>query len=360
MAQLTGEPGLGKTYIALRAADLLRPVFIGGVFYANRPRRPPDPMSFRPGGRVLLIADDAEGLSARSLRNLVLDGCDLLVVSRRAIPGLDAPVFEAASLTTDGTRQFVSELLARQGEPLSAEEQDRIAELARGSPLMAFLLIEEAKRGPDDLSLVEAGAVTVQRFLEISYQRLSDLDKALLRRLSLLRPEEAIDTDAAAMLLGTAPDSASVALQAVRILFGESQTRLDRAVHDFAARRLNEEEPDQISVLHARVRQWRAERYGVAPRARLTRDYWTTKDLLGYRAYADAISAFVRHPDTLPPLTIGVKGPWGAGKTSLMRMVQGELDPEDKEGQRRPIELTGPSRQVLGRRWGRQPAQATG
>jgi hypothetical protein len=61
--------------------------------------------------------------------------------------------------------------------------------------------------------------------------------------------------------------------------------------------------------------------------AKVARDYWTIDDRLGTRPYADAIAAFIRHPDTKPPLTIGIKGPWGAGKTSLMRMVQAALDP---------------------------------
>jgi hypothetical protein len=56
-------------------------------------------------------------------------------------------------------------------------------------------------------------------------------------------------------------------------------------------------------------------------------DYWTVGDQLGYASYADAIAEFIQHPDTRPPLTIGIKAPWGAGKTSLMRMVQDRLDP---------------------------------
>lgn len=59
----------------------------------------------------------------------------------------------------------------------------------------------------------------------------------------------------------------------------------------------------------------------------LANDVWTTGDQLGYWPYAKAISEFVRHPDTRPPCTIGIKGPWGVGKTSLMRMVQDDLDP---------------------------------
>ncbi|HEY7073105.1 MAG TPA: peptidoglycan-binding protein [Acidimicrobiales bacterium] len=68
------------------------------------------------------------------------------------------------------------------------------------------------------------------------------------------------------------------------------------------------------------------------PNPTLARDYWTTEDSLGYGAYARAISEFIQHPNTKPPLTIGIKGPWGAGKTSVMRMVQALLDPPENPG----------------------------
>lgn len=63
-----------------------------------------------------------------------------------------------------------------------------------------------------------------------------------------------------------------------------------------------------------------------------TRDFWTTEDHLGYEPYVAGIVTFLLHESTLPPLTIGIKGPWGAGKTSLMRMVQNRLDPLDGGG----------------------------
>lgn len=47
------------------------------------------------------------------------------------------------------------------------------------------------------------------------------------------------------------------------------------------------------------------------PEPTASNDYWTTVDDLGYQPYAIAISEFIRHEDTAPPLTIGVKGPWG-------------------------------------------------
>ena len=55
-------------------------------------------------------------------------------------------------------------------------------------------------------------------------------------------------------------------------------------------------------------------------------DVWTTRDTVGYTAYADAIARGIQHVDTRPPLTIGIKAPWGAGKTSLMRMIQDRLE----------------------------------
>lgn len=56
-------------------------------------------------------------------------------------------------------------------------------------------------------------------------------------------------------------------------------------------------------------------------------DLWTADDTLGYAEYARAIYHFLRDPRTTPPLTISIQAPWGGGKTSLMRMIQRELDP---------------------------------
>lgn len=48
------------------------------------------------------------------------------------------------------------------------------------------------------------------------------------------------------------------------------------------------------------------------------------KDLLGFTAYAKTLAKAAR--DAEQPLTIGVFGDWGTGKSSLMRMVVEELD----------------------------------
>jgi hypothetical protein len=64
------------------------------------------------------------------------------------------------------------------------------------------------------------------------------------------------------------------------------------------------------------------------PSTHIATDIWTLNDALGYKAYAYALSRFMTHPDTKPPLTISIQAPWGGGKTSLMRMIQHELDPD--------------------------------
>ena len=56
---------------------------------------------------------------------------------------------------------------------------------------------------------------------------------------------------------------------------------------------------------------------------RVVGDGPTSNDKLGFRAYKDSLVRVIRSADT--PITIGIFGAWGSGKTSLMRMVQHDL-----------------------------------
>jgi len=55
-------------------------------------------------------------------------------------------------------------------------------------------------------------------------------------------------------------------------------------------------------------------------------------DRLGFQHYRDVLVDIVRECDT--PLTVGVFGPWGSGKTSLMRLVQEALEDTRTKGHR--------------------------
>lgn len=47
----------------------------------------------------------------------------------------------------------------------------------------------------------------------------------------------------------------------------------------------------------------------------------TTDDLIGFQVHADLIRSVVLNPQMLP-VTVGVFGDWGGGKTSIMRMLE--------------------------------------
>lgn len=60
------------------------------------------------------------------------------------------------------------------------------------------------------------------------------------------------------------------------------------------------------------------------------------EDLLGFGVYADAIAGLIDHPETRTPLTLAINGPWGAGKSTLGRMVQRRLEQKPAAGGTRP------------------------
>ena len=57
----------------------------------------------------------------------------------------------------------------------------------------------------------------------------------------------------------------------------------------------------------------------------LQSDQPAQNDKLGVGPYAEAIARFVLHPQTKAPLTFGIYGEWGKGKSSFMKMIDVEL-----------------------------------
>lgn len=52
------------------------------------------------------------------------------------------------------------------------------------------------------------------------------------------------------------------------------------------------------------------------------------QDKLDFKIYVNALHSFILSKDTTTPITISIDGPWGTGKSSLMSMLKGKLDPQ--------------------------------
>jgi hypothetical protein len=63
-------------------------------------------------------------------------------------------------------------------------------------------------------------------------------------------------------------------------------------------------------------------RQGILPDAPLVN---IQGDRFGYRAYADAVAELIGSESTDTPLALAISGPWGAGKTSLAKMIEDRL-----------------------------------
>ena len=57
-------------------------------------------------------------------------------------------------------------------------------------------------------------------------------------------------------------------------------------------------------------------------------DIETTKDLLGYSIHASLLKDVVTNPKNLP-ITIGLYGDWGSGKSSILKILQEQLEKDD-------------------------------
>jgi hypothetical protein len=59
-------------------------------------------------------------------------------------------------------------------------------------------------------------------------------------------------------------------------------------------------------------------------------DNETTTDLIGFKVHAELIQSVVTDSNLLP-VVLGVFGDWGGGKSSIMRMLQQDLNSDEHQ-----------------------------
>jgi WD40 repeat protein len=70
---------------------------------------------------------------------------------------------------------------------------------------------------------------------------------------------------------------------------------------------------------------------GARPSTHIVSDRPSAADTLGRRAMVDALQDFLTDPETAPPIVVGVHGPWGYGKTSVLTQLRARLDPDQPD-----------------------------
>lgn len=104
----------------------------------------------------------------------------------------------------------------------------------------------------------------------------------------------------------------------------EKTQRLDEAA--ILEKEISEHKKEWEKLLKQIDEESRKDELKNAPAPKIVPDIFVSEDSLGLESYARTIASLITHEETIPPLTIGIRAPWGAGKTSIMKIVQYILD----------------------------------
>ncbi|WP_158846607.1 AfsR/SARP family transcriptional regulator [Saccharothrix deserti] len=303
---LTGEPGVGKTALAIRVAHRMRAEFPDGQLFAHLAGTSPNPKQARDvlgsllralgvtgaaipedleertaairaclaDRRVLVVLDDAA--SAAQVRALLpgTAGCAVLVTGRNRLDGLAGSTsLPIPPFTTDEARALLGRIAGHdrlEQEPQAAGE---VVELCGNVPLAVRIaatrlaarrhmsvrsLADRLADEHDRLDELAVGGLQVRPAVASSYERLRPLARAGVRRLALLGPRDVAEDVVAAVL--DVPDADGVIEELVQCsllalrgvdAYGRPLYRLPELLRVYGLEQANLEDRDAADRLAA-------------------------------------------------------------------------------------------------------------
>jgi transcriptional regulator with XRE-family HTH domain len=305
---ITSSGGMGKTTLAVRAGQLLRPGFPDGVFFLDLLGMSPQPMTAADALRLLLralgVADkqipgdlqERASLYRSLLRDrrvlVVLDNAGseeqvrpllpaagtsrALITAKRLLAGLEGVRRLALPpLTLPESTELLIGILGDRAVSDGEPALTRLAELCEGLPLalriagnrlvsrpgwdageLASRLADTERR----LDQFEAGDLKVATAFELSYEQLADSARRMFRRLSVVTGRD-FDAALAAVADGMPAGDAWDALDELVDLgllhdSAAGRYRFHDLVRRFARERLDEESPAEREALNQRLTSW--------------------------------------------------------------------------------------------------------
>ena len=313
------------------------------------------------GRRILVLVDDA--LEARDAEPFIPPdpSSALVVTSPSPLPLPNAQLLSLSPLQNDEVAGRLKQVLETRGIELSDELLARVMAVTEGNPLAVsltetilreaqpqrvMLSLEAEQRAIEEASSLVAGDVP-EEVLE-RYHRLDPETQRLFRLLGLL-PNPDFEAGFAAALLDTDESIARERLDHLidADLVGRSKNgRYSLPASARAAARYQcraEEPPSERRAAAIRAVRWLihhpqenllpSDEHGEAERAGAWRAGYASdtvpsalkdplEDHLGMEQEVEAISWVVAATDIDPPLSVGLFGDWGTGKSYFMRLME--------------------------------------